>query len=97
MHLTRETLDIFASRQTAIHRAAPVRLRWLVRLEEGDSMDADTAWNPRQIEGPTIVELVVVYRDGGWRAREQVCETPESIALAASLAQRFPNSNTYEE
>jgi hypothetical protein len=85
MHLTREALDTFASHL----RQSPTEARhWigdartLIRLEEGDSMGTVPA-----LTGPAIVELVV-YRDGGWSARELVYETPESIALAASLSIR---------
>lgn len=94
MHLTRETLDTWAAalRARLAHPGPASGYTRLIRLEDGDSIVATTG----TISGPAIVELVV-YRDGGWSAREQVYETPESIALAASLAQRFPNSNTYEE
>lgn len=97
MHLTREIIDRWAEslRANRPRIGPPGGLTRLVRLEEGDSIIAVS--NPQilrdaahDIEGPAIVELVV-YRDGGWAAREQVFETPESIALAASIeAHRRP-------
>lgn len=77
MHLTRETLDAWAA---TLQIAASDRRR-ILRLEEGDSMDGGNPNAPGTctIPGPAIVELIV-YRDGGWSARELPCETPESIA-----------------
>jgi hypothetical protein len=90
MHLTREALDMWAAAEYPKTRQVSDR-RTLIRLEEGDIMDIRL--HPRGITnvaaGPALVELIV-YRDGGWSAREMDYETPESIALAASLAQRDP-------
>lgn len=85
MHLTTSTLHAWAT--TPPYPSGST----LIRLEDGDSMPANpgTLVVPvaPNIEGPALVELVV-FRDGGWSAREMVYETPESIALAASDAQR---------
>lgn len=85
MHLTREALDVWAGNQHRLPYG-----KYVLLLAEGDSVDGpgfDPAVVLVPIEGPAVVELVV-YRDGGWSARALQHETVESIALAASLAQR---------
>lgn len=85
MHITTSVLDAWTDR---IHpHPLPIGVH-LIRLEEGDVLSHNP--NPRvdnSIVGPAIVEMCI-YRDGGWSAREMKYETPESIALAASLAVR---------
>jgi hypothetical protein len=59
--------------------------RYLVRVVSGERMPIRV--HPQAmtntVAGPAIVELVV-FRDGGWTAREMHYETPESIAVTAS-------------
>jgi hypothetical protein len=84
MHLTTNILDIFARHSRDLLGGGTC----LIQLEEDDVLSYIS--DPRadnSIVGPAIVELTV-FRDGGWRAREVVYETAESVALAASLAQR---------
>lgn len=89
MYLTREALDAWADSLRNVGNVVTGSIgSHLIRLEEGDSMPRREDSNPgTMITGPALVELVV-YRDGGWSARELAYETVESIALAASLAQR---------
>ena len=96
-HLTHETLDAWAAEtRRQLRRPGPPEgyVRRLL-LAEGDSVSRGTlpSFSPPYdktglvIHGPALVELVV-FRDGGWSAREVPYLTPDDVVLIASLTQQ---------